>query len=127
MVPKIVILGAVADVAAVLVFVAAGLRAHAEAGAVLALLSTAGPFLAGLVAAWLFARAWLAPLAVRTGVVVWSVTVIVGLAVRGAFTERLPLSFALVTTLVLGVLLVGWRAVAVLVRTRPGGRGAGDT
>jgi hypothetical protein len=106
------------DLVAVLAFAVAGRRSHAEAGAVLGLLATAGPFLAGLAVAWLLARAWRAPLAVRTGLLVWPVTVLVGLAVRAGFTGRLPVSFALVAGAVLGLLLLGWRAVAALLRGR---------
>lgn len=105
------------DLLAVLVFVAIGRRTHAEADAVLGVLTTAGPFLVGLAAGWVLARAWRAPLPLRTGLVVWPVTVVVGLAVRYAFTDRLPITFALVTTISLAVLLLGWRAVAALVAT----------
>lgn len=110
--------GIAADVAAVLVFAAAGRSAHGEAITVPGLLSTAGPFLVGLVVAGLLARGWRAPLAVRTGLVVWPVTVIVGLAVRAGFTGRLPVSFVVVVAVVLGLLLLGWRAVVAVVRAR---------
>lgn len=102
----------VVDVAAVLVFAAVGRRSHAEAAALLGLLSTAGPFLVGLAAGWGVARAWRAPVALRAGLLVWLVTVLVGLAVRFAFTDRLPLTFVLVVMVSLAVLLLGWRAVA---------------
>ncbi|MDQ3152029.1 MAG: DUF3054 domain-containing protein [Actinomycetota bacterium] len=109
----------VADVVAVLVFAAAGRRTHTEAGALLGLLGTAGPFLVALGVGWVIARAWRRPLAVRTALVVWPVTVVGGLALRAAFTGRLPLSFAVVTAVALGVLLLGWRvAVAVTARRR---------
>ncbi len=123
--PAVVIgIAAVADVAAVLVFAAAGRRTHAETDALLGLMSTAGPFIAGLAIAWVLARAWRAPLAMRTGLLVWPVTVIVGLVVRAGFTSRLPLSFALVVALALGVLLLGWRAVVAAAGVLPGRRGA---
>ncbi|HEY2766503.1 MAG TPA: DUF3054 domain-containing protein [Pseudonocardiaceae bacterium] len=119
--------GLAADVLAVLVFAAIGRRSHAEGSDLLALLATAGPFLVGLAGGWALARAWRAPLALRTGLLVWPVTVIVGLAVRTGFTGRLPVSFVLVVVLSLGVLLLGWRAVARLLTTRGSTRGrAGD-
>ena len=114
----------VADLAAVLVFAATGRRTHAHPEALLGLLSTAGPFLRGLVIAWVLARAWRRPLDLRTGLVVWPVTVAVGLAVRAGLTDRLPLSFAVVVVLVLGVLLLGWRAMIAAAGVLPGRGGA---
>lgn len=101
----------IADVLAVVVFVVAGRRTHDGDGLV-GLLATAAPFLAALALGWLLARAWRAPAALRTGLVVWPVTVAGGLALRAAATGRLPASFAVVTAVALGVLLLGWRAVA---------------
>jgi hypothetical protein len=115
--PAVLALALAGDVVAVLVFAAVGRRTHAEANALLGLLATAGPFLVGLAAGWATARVWRAPLALRTGLLVWLVTVIVGLAVRFAFTDRLPITFVVVVTLSLAVLL-GWRAVAALVSSR---------
>jgi hypothetical protein len=111
---------ALTDAAAVLVFAVAGRRTHAEGSALLGLLATAGPFLAALGVGWVLARAWREPAGVRTGLALWAVTVLGGLALRAAFTGRLPLSFALVTAVVLGALLLGWRAAAVVL-FRPGG------
>lgn len=110
----------VADVASVLVFAAAGRHTHAHTEALLGLLSTAGPFLLGLAAAWVLARAWRRPLALRTGLAVWPVTALAGLVVRAGFTGRLPLSFAVVVVSVLGVLLLGWRAAVAVARVLPG-------
>lgn len=103
--------GGALDVLAAAVFVAAGRRTHDGAG-LPGLLATAAPFLAALALGWLLAGAWRAPAALRTGLVVWSVTVVGGLLLRAAATGRLPASFAVVTTVALGVLLIGWRAVA---------------
>lgn len=116
----LIAVAAVADVAAVLVFAAAGRRTHVHAEALLGLLGTAGPFLVGLAVAWALARAWRGPLELRTGLLVWPVTVLVGLAVRAGFTGRLPLSFALVVLSVLGVLLLGWRAAVAAARVLSG-------
>lgn len=112
------VLAAVADVAAVLAFAASGRRTHAEGTQLLGLLATAGPFLVALAAGWLVARAWRSPSAVRTGLVVWPVTVVGGLALRAASTGRLPLSFAVVVAVALGVLLLGWRGLASLAGRR---------
>lgn len=118
-------LGLATDVLAVLVFAAIGRSNHAEANQLPALLATAGPFLVGLAVGWLVARAWRAPVTLRTGLVVWPVTAIVGLAVRAGFTGRLPLTFVLVVVVSLGVLLLGWRAATRLVTTRRRAGGAG--
>ncbi|HEY6422502.1 MAG TPA: DUF3054 domain-containing protein [Pseudonocardiaceae bacterium] len=123
-----VAIAASADVLAVLVFAAVGRRTHGEEGAVVGLLATAGPFLVGLALAWALARAWRAPLALRTAALVWPVTVVAGLVVRAGVIGRLPLSFALVVALSLGVLLLGWRAAAAAVEAlvaRSGGHGSG--
>jgi hypothetical protein len=116
--PTVAVLAAVADVAAVLVFAVSGRRTHAEGADLLGLLATAGPFLVALAAGWVAARAWRGPAALRTGLIVWPVTVVGGLALRAAFTGRLPLSFALVVAVVLGALLLGWRGLAVLAGRR---------
>jgi hypothetical protein len=113
-----VVLAAAADIAAVLVFVVSGRRTHDEGAGLLGLLATAGPFLVALAAGWAAARAWRDPSTVRTGLVVWPVTVAGGLALRAAFTGRLPLSFALVVAVVLGALLLGWRGLASLAGRR---------
>jgi hypothetical protein len=101
------------DLAAVLVFAVIGRTSHAED--VAGTLATAAPFAAGAVVGVLVARAWRDPLAWRSGLLVWAGAVVVGLALRVLITGRLPLSFVVVTTVALGVLVLGWRAVARLV------------
>lgn len=102
-----------ADVVSVLVFVALGRRSHDEDGGFGAVLEVAAPFLVALAVGWLVVRAWRRPFAVvPTGVVVWGTTVALGLALRRtAFDRGTAVSFMIVTTLVLGALVVGWRAV----------------
>ncbi len=113
------VLAFAADVVCVLIFVTVGRRNHAEAVTVAGVAQTAGPFLAGLVVAWLQSRAWRRPTAVRpTGLTVWVGTVAIGMAVRAGFGGGVALSFVLVASLVTGALLLGWRAVAQLVRAR---------
>jgi hypothetical protein len=112
---RTVTLAAGADVLAVVVFAAVGRSSHAEVLDVFGVLTTAMPFLLGQLVGWLAARAWRAPLGLPVGVAVWASTVVVGLGVRAAFTHRLPLTFVLVATTSLALLLLGWRAVALLV------------
>jgi hypothetical protein len=99
------------DTGLVVAFVAIGRRNHDEDPGVLGLLSTAAPFLIGLVAAWLIARAWNEPTRLRTGLMIWPVTVAVGMIVRKIVGDGTALSFVIVATLFVGATLVGWRAV----------------
>ena len=110
----------VVDVGLVLLFAAIGRRSHAESGAVVGVLRTAWPFLAGLVLGWVVALGWrrTAPLRVRDAVPVWVLTVAGGMLLRAATGTGTALSFVVVATVVLGVFLLGWRALAALVRRR---------
>jgi hypothetical protein len=112
---RTIALAAAADLVAVLAFATIGRRSHAEGLTVLGVLDTAAPFLLGLLAGWLAGRVWRAPAGLRLGVAAWAGTVIIGLAVRAAFTHRLPASFVLVATLSLAVFLLGWRGLALVV------------
>lgn len=116
--PTTVSLAVGADTLGVLVFAAVGRSSHAEALDAVGVVTTAAPFLFGLLLAWLVVRVWRAPLRLPVGVAVWAGVVIVGLGVRAAFTHRLPLTFVLIAAASLAVLLLGWRAAARLI-TRP--------
>jgi len=113
--PTTVTLAAGADVLAVLVFAAVGRSSHAGVVDAYGVLTTAAPFLLGLLVGWLVARVWRAPLRLPVGVAVWAVVVVVGLGVRAAFTHRLPLTFVLIAAVSLALFLLGWRAVALLI------------
>jgi hypothetical protein len=103
---------ALADVACVLVFVAIGRSSHNEAGSVAGFLGTAWPFVVGLAIGWLLMRAWRRPVrVVWTGVGVWGMTVAAGIALRALTGQGTEFSFIVVTTVVLAVLLLGWRIV----------------
>ncbi|WP_286277105.1 DUF3054 domain-containing protein [Naasia aerilata] len=100
------------DLVLVLVFVLIGRASHGEdqAGFAVTLL----PFLAGLLAGWLL-RSGRPPLAVRSGAVVWAATVVLGMLLRAATGQGIAPAFVVVAVLVLGVFLVGWRAVGLLI------------
>jgi Na+/proline symporter len=101
------------DAALVVGFAALGRRSHEEGVTLVGVLEVAAPFLIALAAGWLVARAWRAPAALRTGAVVWAVTVAGGLLLRSAVFDRgVAPSFVVVTAITLGVMLVGWRAVS---------------
>jgi hypothetical protein len=115
-------LGAVAvDATAVVVFAVAGRNAHDESSGASAVLTIAAPFLLGLLAGWLLEpRTRARPMATATGVTVWLATAAIGLLLRRVVWDRgTALSFVIVATVVLGVLLVGWRAIwAIALRRR---------
>lgn len=99
------------DAFVVVLFVAIGRRNHEEGSALSDVLETGAPFLIGLALAWLVVRAWRRPTAILTGVMVWPITVLVGMIVRRLLFDRgTATAFVVVATIFLGVFLVGWRA-----------------
>ncbi|MHA6625929.1 DUF3054 domain-containing protein [Pseudonocardia sichuanensis] len=115
---RIPALAITADVVSVVVFAAIGRMNHAQPDDLLGLLGTAAPFLVGLTAVWATPVVRAHPVGIRGALVVWAGTVVLGLALRAAFTERLPLSFAVVTAVSLAVLMLGWRGLSALVALR---------
>ena len=106
-------LGVLADVCCVLVFVVIGRANHHAGGTLAGVVSTSWPFLAGLAAGELTTRAWRRPFAlVPTGVGVWLVTVALGQALRVLAGQGTALAFLIVSLLVLGLFLLGWRIAA---------------
>jgi DUF3054 family protein len=112
---RITLLAAAADAVAVVVFAAVGRLSHGEADDLLGLVGTVAPFGVGLVAAWTTPVVRRDPASWRAGAVAVVCTVGIGLALRAGFTGRLPLSFAVVATISLAVLLLGWRGLAAVV------------
>ena len=110
---RAVVTAAVADVVAVVVFVALGRRSHDEGGnVVVGTAKVAAPFLIALAAGWLAARAWQRPRAIVTGLVIWVITVALGMVLRRfVFDRGTATSFVIVATIVTGVFLLGWRVV----------------
>lgn len=119
--PRVIAASFALDAASVVGFAALGRATHdgdvfGPGG--LGLAETAWPFLVALVAGWVAALAWRRPLCpLRTGVPVWLVTVVGGMLLRGASGQGTALPFVIVATIVLALLLVGWRTV-VAVATR---------
>jgi hypothetical protein len=105
------------DALVVAVFVVAGRRSHHDEGAWDAV-EVAAPFLIALALGWLVARAWRTPLAPRTGVVLWAVTLVVGMVLRRLVFDR---GTAVAFVVVAGVFLLAlpaWRLVLDRVRQR---------
>ena len=113
-----IITAGVLDAVLVLAFAIIGRLSHGESLTGLGV--TFWPFLGGLIIGWLLVRAWRRPRSiVWTGLGIWIATVAGGLLLRLASGQGVQLSFAIVTTVVLGVFLLGWRAIAALVRRTP--------
>jgi len=106
------------DAGLVTAFVAIGRRNHDEDPGVLGLLSTAAPFLVGLIVGWLVTKAWEDPTPVRQGLIIWPITVAVGMLGRQLVGDGTALSFVIVATVFLGVTLVGWRAIRAGITAR---------
>lgn len=104
-----------ADAALVLLFAGVGRGSHAREASVLGLLETAWPFLLGLAVTWISARVSQHPIApVKSGLSVWIGTVAIGLLLRAITGAGVALSFVLVATGTLAILLIGWRLLAAL-------------
>lgn len=109
------------DTFVVVLFVAIGRRNHDESSAVAGLAKTAAPFLVGLAAGWTAARAWRRPARIVTGLVIWPVTLLVGMIVRSTvFDDGTATAFVIVATSFLGAGFVGWRAVVRALDRRAG-------
>lgn len=104
----------VLDSALICLFAAVGRRNHGETSALLGVVDTAWPFLAGMATGWLVSLLTLrrAPLTARDGIPVWVCAVAIGMLLRRATQAGTAVSFVVVATVALGVLLLGWRAVA---------------
>ena len=113
------VVAALADIVAIVVFVAIGRRNHNEGEAVDAILTVATPFLIALAVGWIVARAWIRPMQVETAFVIWPITVAIGMVLRNLVFDRgTALPFIIVATVVTGVFLVGWRMLAAVAERR---------
>jgi len=104
-----------ADICCVLVFVAIGRASHTKGEALAGIASTAWPFLCGLGAGWIAARAWRYPLALRpAGIVIWLCTVTLGMILRVVSGQGTAAAFIVVALAFLGLFLLGWRLLTRL-------------
>lgn len=107
------------DLVAVVAFVAIGRRNHDEDSGLGNLLEIAAPFMIGVAAGWAILRMWQSPLWSNRAIGMWLITVAVGMTLRKTVFDRgTAVSFVIVTTVVLGVFLLGWRGVAEQLRAR---------
>jgi hypothetical protein len=106
------------DAVAVVLFVAVGRSSHDEQNTLAGVAGTAAPFLIALAAAWLLVRAWQAPLSWPTGLGVWAITAAGGMLLRRfVFGDGTAAAFVVVGSVFLGVFLLGWRALALWMRS----------
>jgi hypothetical protein len=111
---RVLLYGAI-DVALVIAFVLIGRASHNESA--LGFFTTFWPFLVGLIIGWLISRFWLDPLRINwVAVITVAVTVVVGMVLRAATGQGIEPGFVIVTTIVLGVFLIGWRLIALWIR-----------
>lgn len=117
--PRRVVWAIVLDIVFVLVFAIIGRASHREGLDVVGILGTFWPFLAGLAIGWLASQAWRRPFGVALpGLSIWLITVIGGMLFRVISGQGTALAFVIVATVVLGILLIGWRAVATAITRR---------
>ncbi|MGE0219132.1 DUF3054 domain-containing protein, partial [Mycolicibacterium sp.] len=70
-------------------------------------------------AGWVLARGWRRPTALApTGLAVWVATIVVGMLLRRATSQGTAVSFIVVASLMTALLLLGWRALALLAGRR---------
>lgn len=107
---RVAVLRYLLDVVCILLFVIIGRRNHGGSTDAEGVLRTGLPFLIALSGAWIGAKAWRAPRSLTTGVILWIVTVVIGLGIRRfSFGDGTAIAFVIVTTITLGLLLVGTR------------------
>jgi len=110
----------IVDAVLVLVFAVIGRASHGEDP--LGFLLTAWPFLVALVVghalAALLGSGPRKPWSLLWGVIVWVVTVAGGMLLRVVAGDTAQVAFIVVATIVLGAFLVGWRALAGVLRRR---------
>lgn len=116
----------IVDAVLVLIFAVIGRASHQEDPG--GFLLTAWPFLVALVVghalAALMGSGPRKPWSLLWGVTVWVVTVAGGMLLRIVAGDSAQVAFIIVATIVLGVFLVGWRALAGQLRRRQQGRRA---
>jgi 4-amino-4-deoxy-L-arabinose transferase-like glycosyltransferase len=100
----------------VLIFATLGRTSHRETNDLIGVAATAWPFLVGTLIGSAAARTWRNPTALRSGVVVWACTVVVGMGLRTAAGRGFSPAFVLVASIALAVLLLGWRGTLRLIR-----------
>lgn len=104
----------IGDVLVVILFVAVGMIQHGTPLTSENLILVGWPFVAGLLLGHLAIRSWKAPFSLWPhGIFVWAITVAAAMALRTLLSQGTETSFVIVTAVVTGVLMLGWRALAM--------------
>lgn len=108
------------DIVAVLVFTMIGSLSHNGAGgfSIGGWLQTTWPFILGLAVAWGLIYARKLRRAPGTGVAILVITWFVGIVVRSLVNLSLAWGFVITSLIFLGILIIGWRAIAAAVTRR---------
>ena len=110
---------AVIDVVLIILFATLGRREHEHGLGLGGILLTALPFLIAYVIMTLVSKPWLTINKLwPSGILVWLGTVAIGLVVRIMMGKTAAFSFVIVTLIVLGVFLIGRRAVTSWIAKR---------
>ena len=110
---------ALADLAAVVVFVLLGRRSHDEGSALAGTVATAWPFVTGaLLGEGVVVLARRPPESITAGAVVAGGAVVIGMGLRRLAGGGTPASFVVVATTFLALFLCGWRVGARLLSRR---------
>jgi hypothetical protein len=114
------------DLVLVIVFAVIGRASHGEALSLGGVLVTGWPFLlscliGSMLACLVLRLSWL-----REGLLVWAVTVVLGMLLRGISGGGMAIGFLIVATVVLAAFLVGWRMVAWRITVARPGSGSSD-
>ena len=105
------------DLVFVLLFATIGRVSHTEGVTLAGVVGVAWPFAVALLVGWAVAArrsGW--PVRMPGSNTVWLVTVVLGLVLRVSTGGGFAWTFGLVTLLVLGLFLVGWRCAAEVFR-----------
>ena len=102
------------DLIVIAVFVLLGRSEHDSGSSVTGYVNTLAPFALGLVIAWTIVIATQRrPTRVPTGIIVWLVTVVAGIALRRVvFGDGIAIAFIIVATAFTALGFIGWRAIA---------------
>ena len=100
------------DLVLVVVFAVVGRASHGEALSLDGLLVTGWPFLLGCLIGSVLASVVLRLSWLREGLLVWAITVVLGMLLRGITGGGMAIGFLIVATIVLAVFLIGWRMIA---------------
>lgn len=104
----------IGDLLVVILFVAIGFLQHGTPLTSQNLILVGWPFAVGVLLGHLAIRAWRAPFRIWPhGVFVWAITLASAMAIRTLFSAGTEVAFIITTAIFTGVLMLGWRAVAM--------------